>query len=565
MCSCFKTLPNVDKRPQAQQKTQVKTFSKTCFTKRNLVGVFHNLVKGLKRHSSFPTIQSQKCESFREKSQEQNHVVKGDLGGERETSPAAELSPSSLNSKFRYQSGSKTSPFDSKLAPDWAWLPDEVLRLVFGHLEGSCWSCGIPRSRCRGAASARAACHNWRRVVTQELSALCPSGRGGALPRDWARLFPRLEAVDLSRCHNAGDSRVASLAQLPRLSSLRVTGSEGVTALGVAALRRFSGTLRQLDLTDCRRVGDGAAGELSCLTQLTSLVLDGCRSMTDAGAAKLAGMPQLKRLSAARCPKLTDAAAASLSMQGSLTSLSFAGCRGITDGGLQHVGGLPRLTELDVGGCGAEGKAAGRLPEGLAALRMGGCEGLGDERLHDLRCAGQLGVLDISGSAVTDLGLRLIGDHFLRLQDLNVARCRGITDGGFRHLVGLQLRCLGLSFCAVSDAGISVLAAAQPNLCELSLRGCGSVTDEGLEALARGATRLMSLDLGSCGSVTEAGLASLAGLSSLISLSLQYCDSLSDSAIAALVEALPGLAHLNTDRTSDNNLIRNTGSRISLL
>ena len=120
----------------------------------------------------------------------------------------------------------------------------------------------------------------------------------------------------------------------------------------------------------------------------------------------------------------------------------------------------------------------------------------------------------------------------------------------------LQLRSLNISYCAISDEGVQRLASEQPRLRRLSLRGCGAVSDGALAALANAAPGLEDLNLGSCDQVTDTGLISLRHLTSLTSLNLQFCDRLTDAGIAELDESLPLLAHLNTDRTCDNNLSR---------
>lgn len=113
-----------------------------------------------------------------------------------------------------------------------------------------------------------------------------------------------------------------------------------------------------------------------------------------------------------------------------------------------------------------------------------------------------------------------------------------------------------MSFCAISDEGLEVLASTQTALNSLSLRGCTAISDKGLVSLSASLLGLSDLSLGSCESLTDTGLSALRRLRWLKSLNLQYCDVITDGGIAYLVEGLPYLVHLNTDQMCDNNLRR---------
>lgn len=220
---------------------------------------------------------------------------------------------------------------DSQLSPDWAWVPDEVLELIFELLEGSVESSA-------GAGAARATCRHWCHILTPRRLSLYPRSRGGALPHRWTESFPQIRTLDLGRCLNADDSWLISITRLSCLSSLSIRGSERVTSIGMSALEPLAESLTSLDLTGCRRIGDQALVAVAALTGLASLSLSGCRTLSDAGVARLAAeLPALSRLEAAMCPKLTDTALEALSRAKAIKELLLPGCRQVTDTGVQKV------------------------------------------------------------------------------------------------------------------------------------------------------------------------------------------------------------------------------------
>jgi len=120
----------------------------------------------------------------------------------------------------------------------------------------------------------------------------------------------------------------------------------------------------------------------------------------------------------------------------------------------------------------------------------------------------------------------------LLLTSLRLARCgQGLRDD---HLLALRqlsaLTDLDLSFSAISDLGIALLFAARPTLhvltkppapTALSLRGCDAITDASLAVLAEpgsGGSRLRILDLELLWRLTAGAIINLANASSSSSL-----------------------------------------------
>jgi hypothetical protein len=114
-----------------------------------------------------------------------------------------------------------------------------------------------------------------------------------------------------------------------------------------------------------------------------------------------------------------------------------------------------------------------------------------------------------------------------------------MTGAGLGLLVSLQ----SLSQFVVEETDDELAARLAPLkdlscLKSLTLGWCERLTDAGLAHL-KGLVSLASLSLFKCNQVTDAGLAHLKGLSSLQSLMVHECERVTDSGIATLKQALP--------------------------
>ena len=186
-----------------------------------------------------------------------------------------------------------------------------------------------------------------------------------------------VEEVQLDGC-SVTDAGFAHLGRLKRLRRLRVTGDGDRTDAGLAHLKG----LRRLDTLDLRS-----------------------ESLTDAGLAHLSGLTGLRYL-AIRSPHVTDAGLAHLAGLRVLTELRVES-PGITDAGLVYLRGMKNLINLHV-------RSPRVTDAGLTHLA-----GLRDNLS---------GELDLSGAAITDVGLAEIV-KFSKLQHLDISDTR-ITDAG---------------------------------------------------------------------------------------------------------------------------------------
>eukprot|EP00884_Botryococcus_braunii_P003799 jgi/Botrbrau1/1341/Bobra.0063s0052.1 len=138
----------------------------------------------------------------------------------------------------------------------------------------------------------------------------------------------------------------------------------------------------------------------------------------------------------------------------------------------------------------------------------------------------------------------LCGMRSLRVMSLQ--RCTALTgnpEGPFRHLASLtQLTALDIGQCeSLQEAAMEVIIKL-PNLAALYMTGCRSMTDAAIARLVEARPDLRELEFGASALITDAGLAHLAQLRDLERLSMTRCPSISDEGLMHLL----GLPRLRT-------------------
>ena len=313
--------------------------------------------------------------------------------------------------------------------------------------------------------------------------------------------------------------------QLRRLSFPRSALDEHVAALGREDVDADASTeslllspylthLTSLDLSDCLHLTDDAFRSLTrpssphhdnpalaVLARLEHVNVSGCGALTDAAfLALFPCLPALRSLRVANVGRIGLPSFAALSAHCPLlTSLDASSCRSVNDAAIKQLCALPALRELSVTAC--------------WALTAGALHVVANHCAH-------ITALDLSGcpSAATDLSIRPIA-----------LSCH-------------QLRRICLRGCAVSDAGMDVLARGCRLLEEVDLGGVsgggqvsGEFTDRTLVSLSKFTRGLRSLVLGASTAVTDRGVLTL-GLScpALTSLTLTQCGQLTSLALVYL-------------------------------
>ena len=117
----------------------------------------------------------------------------------------------------------------------------------------------------------------------------------------------------------------------------------------------------------------------------------------------------------------------------------------------------------------------------------------------------------------------------MRINDLNLEKCNGLTDAGLVHLRWMPPKKLNLAFCDITDNGLAHLQ--QLPLHTLKLARCAFITDLGLAYIGQIFT-ISKLDLRFC-NITDAGLFYLKNLPLKI-LNLGSCKNITDQGLCYL-------------------------------
>jgi hypothetical protein len=296
--------------------------------------------------------------------------------------------------------------------------------------------------------------------------------------------------------------------------------------------------LASLDLSGSKRADPCSVSAFVAAhgPSLRRLALDGVVTLTDAHlvATILPACPNLTHLSLAHCPGLTDdtlRALAASPCARTLVSLRLTGCTGLTGAGVKAV--LVAAAE------GATAAGAARMRN----LELRGVRGLTDVTLESIvaHCP-RLGALDCSSGDPFAGGAAPIA-AVSSANNAGPLDPTAITDAGVSALLLAlpDLRTLRVGgHAGVGDGSLASFVHLAPSLETLDVRGCKGVGDATLVAVAAACPRVRELRLFGCGSVTDAGLAALASLRSLETLDVFGCRNLTAEGLRRLVEALAG-------------------------
>jgi Ran GTPase-activating protein (RanGAP) involved in mRNA processing and transport len=199
---------------------------------------------------------------------------------------------------------------------------------------------------------------------------------------------------------------------------------------------------------------------------------------------------------------------------------------------------------LDLRGCDRIGTAGlERLAEfqRLVAVRLGGYP-VNDGVLRTLAGIKSLRSITLDEGGVTDEGLTALGD--LDLEEVSLARCLNLTDGGFAVFERIEnLKSASFRDLAITDAALAYLGSRR-RLETLVLREL-LITDAGLNHL-KGLAALRHLSLRQI-AISDTGTAALGGMTRLETLDLA-----GNRLTAAALPALANLVRLKTLDLSDN-------------
>ena len=178
--------------------------------------------------------------------------------------------------------------------------------------------------------------------------------------------------------------------------------------------------------------------------------------------------------------------------------------------------------------------------EKLEHLNLFDCKELKDRGLTELlsACGPKLKFLDISFTNVSGESLAKANLQLNNLETLKLKYCYQLTNSGlkeFLRISRLKLNSLDLSNTNVSGDNLTGSTLTLDNLKTLYLRSCQRLTDVGLLALLRMSVHLNSLDLFFTEVSGDNLSAPTSKLDSLKTLTLYYCQLLTDTGLLGLL------------------------------
>ncbi|KAK9492772.1 hypothetical protein V1508DRAFT_135881 [Lipomyces doorenjongii] len=338
-------------------------------------------------------------------------------------------------------------------------LPDAILVKVL---------CNLPL---RDLVHLQRVCKHWRDIILHspniltklDLTPYNTSIDDSTIKSISAFVGNRPHVIDISNCFHVTDEGFAHLVasigrdiRVFRMKSVWDVSGMAVMELTVPAIAR---TLEEVDLSNCRKVGDATLARV-----VGWVVPESANSLPGAPPpGTIVGCPNLKRVSLSYCKHITDKSMHHLAAHASsrLEVLDLTRCTTITDVGFGYWSARP-------------------FPR-LRKLCLADCTFLTDKAIVSLAAAAKA------------------------LEQLDLSFCCALSDVSVEVLsLGCPLlKSLNLAFCgsAVSDASLRAVARHLLDLRTLSVRGCVRVTNAGVDAIGNGCVNLQSLDISQCRNV----------------------------------------------------------------
>lgn len=330
---------------------------------------------------------------------------------------------------------------------------------------------------------------HWRRIITThqdvcqivDLSSYNRHVTDQALSQVLAPFIgTRARLIDLNNCFHISDDGFTALWKTcgKNVRCWRMRSVWDVSASQILDMSENAKDLREVDWSNCRKVGDNLLGRVvgwvvpeNSPTMQKKVVAHANKKSRSRHAAEaqnenppapgtVIGCSKLHTLNLSYCKHITDRSMAHLAAHASdrIRSLSLTRCTSITDAGFQSWAQykFEKLTHLCLADC----------------------------------------------TYLTDHAVVALANAAKSLTHLDLSFCCALSDTATEVVaLGLpKLRELRLAFCgsAVSDASLQTIALHLPELEGLSVRGCVRVTGKGVESLVKECTWLSWLDVSQC-------------------------------------------------------------------
>ncbi|XP_051469925.1 dynein regulatory complex subunit 6 isoform X1 [Apus apus] len=286
-----------------------------------------------------------------------------------------------------------------------------------------------------------------------------------------------------------------------------------------------------------------------CCPYMRHIHMANCQTITDAGLEMISALEHILVLNVADCTRISDEGV-TLFVQGSsgakLRELNLANCINVTDASVMEIA---------------------QRCHALTYLSLRYCENVTDAGIEALVDMSSLISIDISGTSISDTGLRALGCHG-KIKELSVSECKNISDAGIQDFCeGTRyLECCHVTCCPqLTDDAVKAMAFHCQRLTAVSIAGCPEMTDTCIQYLAASCRYLHFLDVSGCIHLTDKALKYLwESCKQLQVLKMLYCRNITKQAVLKYTAKLEKQEHSNTDPPSwlgydqDGNILTNT-------
>ncbi|KAM9634230.1 F-box and leucine-rich repeat protein 13 isoform 2-T2 [Morphnus guianensis] len=364
------------------------------------------------------------------------------------------------------------------------------------------------------------------------------------------------------------------LSSFPNLQYLSLAHCRKFTDKGLLYLSSGKGCHRliYLDLSGCIQISvDGFRNIANGCSGIQDLLINKMPTLTDRCIQALVEKcQQIMSVVFLDSPHLSDTAFKALgecklvkvSIEGNnqITDLSFklmskccpyirhihmADCPNITDASLKMISPLKHVLVLNVADC-------IRCHE-LTYLNLRHCENVTDAGIEALGNMSSLISIDLSGTSISDMGLRSLGHHG-KIKELSISECKNISDTGIQEFCkGTKyLEHCHVSYCPqLTDEAVKTMAFHCHRLTSVNVAGCPKMTDTCIQYLAAACHYLHFLDVSGCIHLTDKALKYLwKGCKQLQILKMLYCRNITKQAVLKYTAKLEKQEHNDADPPS---------------
>ncbi|XP_070192734.1 F-box and leucine-rich repeat protein 13-like isoform X2 [Littorina saxatilis] len=292
------------------------------------------------------------------------------------------------------------------------------------------------------------------------------------------------------------DESFKHLAQLRQLRVIKVDGNHRISDLSMKMVGKLCPDLHHVYMADCQRLTDSTMKAFAGCKDLTVLNIADCVRISDAGVRHLVDGPcsaKLRELNLTNCIRVGDMAMVNIHKRcHNLTYLNVNYCEHISAAGIELLGQTHSLVSLDISGCncGDQGLSALGNNTRLRDVCLSECTNITDLGLQKFaqQCH-EIQRLDLSHCMqLTDGAIKNLAFCCRMLTVLNLAGCKLVTDLSIQYLSGVchYLTALDISGCTlITDKALKYLRKGCKKLRSLTMLYCKGISKHAAQKITR--------------------------------------------------------------------------------